>query len=332
MSGLSARVEGGLGRVTLARPATLNALDAEMAAALAAALETWAADPAVRAVLIEGEGPRAFCAGGDIQKLYETGRAGDFGWGQRFWADEYRLNARIARYGKPYVALMHGFVMGGGVGISAHGSHRIVTDSTQVAMPECGIGLVPDVGGSLLLGHAPGRTGEFLGLTGTRMGAADAIFAGFADTYVPEGRLPDLVAALVADPRPDAVIPAFSETPPPGTLAGRQAELAAAWGGDLDAIRAAADAEAVRALDRACPLSLASALAIIRAARGMDRIEDALALEYRFTARCMEHGEFLEGIRAQVIDKDRRPRWQVAATPGRVAAMLAPLGALELRL
>lgn len=330
-AGVRIRREGPVGRITLARPETLNALDHAMALAIDRALAAWEADPDVALVLIEGEGVRAFCAGGDVQRLHETGRAGDLAWGRRFWADEYRLNARIARFPKPYVALMHGFVMGGGVGLSAHGSHRVVTDSTQVAMPECGIGLVPDVGGSFLLARAPGRLGEFLGLTGFRMGPADAILAGFADAYLPADRFAGLAAALVADPRPDAVLARLALPPPAGRLAARRAEIDAAFGrASVAEIRAAADPEAARAMDRASPLSLACALEIIRAARGMDRIEDALALEYRFTARCMAEGEFLEGIRAQVIDKDRAPRWREAPGPEKVAAMLAPLGAGEL--
>ncbi|MEO1612680.1 MAG: enoyl-CoA hydratase/isomerase family protein, partial [Pseudomonadota bacterium] len=173
------RIEGRAGRITLNRPDALNSLTYDMLRAIDAA------------------GDRAFAAGGDIVDLYNTGRAGDFGFGQTFWAYEYWLNARIARYSKPYVAIMHGFVMGGGVGVSALGSHRIVTDGSQVAMPEVGIGLVPDVGGSKILADAPGRCGEYLGMTATRMGPADAIYAGFADTYVPVGQLEAVKAKLV---------------------------------------------------------------------------------------------------------------------------------------
>ena len=160
------RIEGPAGRITLNRPKALNALTYDQANRIEEQLLAWRDDPAVELVMIDAVGERAFCAGGDIQQLYDTGRAGDFAYGRRFWADEYRLNALIWNYPKPYVAFMSGFVMGGGVGISALGSHRIVTDSTQVAMPECGIGLIPDVGGSLLLGCAPGRLGEYLMIPG----------------------------------------------------------------------------------------------------------------------------------------------------------------------
>jgi enoyl-CoA hydratase len=332
VSDIAIRVEGRVGRITLTRPQALNALSWEMALAMEAALDAWAGDPAIAMVLVDAEGDKAFCAGGDLQLLYETGRAGDFGYGRRFWADEYRLNAKIARLPKPYVVLAQGFVMGGGVGIFSHGSHRVVTDSTRVAMPECGIGLVPDVGGSWLLARAPGFLGEFLGLTGTRMGPADALLAGFADAHVPLEGLPGLVRALLANPDPDSVIPAHAVRAPEGSLGPRQAAIDALFAGKLDAIRDGADPETAQALARGCPLSLACALELIRAARGAGRLEDALAAEYRFTFRCMEEGEFLEGIRAAVIDKDRNPVWRIAPSPDKVAAMLAPLDGAELRL
>ena len=185
MADIEIRVEGHAGRITLTRPNSLNALSYDMCRAIDAALAEWQADDAVRLVVIDAEGDKAFCAGGDIQDLYATGRAGDFTYGRQFWADEYRLNARIAEYPKPYIAFMQGFTMGGGVGISCHGSHRIVCETSQIAMPECGIGLVPDVGGSLILARAQGRIGDYLATTAARMGADDAIFAGFADTFVP---------------------------------------------------------------------------------------------------------------------------------------------------
>ena len=197
MSEIWCRKQGRAGRITLQRPKALNALTVGMLEAIEASLDEWLNDDEVDLVMIDAEGDRAFAAGGDIVDLYNTGRAGDFAFGQNFWAFEYRLNAKIHEYPKPYVAFMHGFVMGGGVGVSALGSHRIVTDGTQVAMPEVGIGLVPDVGGSKILADAPGRCGEYLGMTAARMGPADAIYAGFADTYVPEGRLEDLKARLV---------------------------------------------------------------------------------------------------------------------------------------
>ena len=332
------RKEGRTGRITLTRPKALNALSYDMAMAIEAALDDWRDDPEVALVLIDAEGDKAFCAGGDIQQLFDTGRAGDFAFGRRFWADEYRLNAKIAEYPKPYVALMQGFVMGGGVGISCHGSHRVACESTQIAMPECGIGLVPDVGGSLLLAQAPGRTGEYLGTTGTRMGPEDAIYSGFADVYVPQLKWDDLIAALVETGDP-AVIDAATETPPTGNLRGIEAQVAAHFGGErlgdiVNSLRAEDSdfaKQTLKALSRGSPLSMACAVEMVHRLRGPGAdIRRALGLEYRFTYRAMEEGDFLEGIRAAIIDKDRAPHWQHALEglpTTAVSSMLMPLGA-----
>ena len=331
------RKEGRAGRITLTRPKALNALSYDMATAIEAALEDWRSDDDVAVILVDATGDKAFCAGGDIQQLYDTGRAGDYGFGRRFWADEYRLNARIARYPKPYVALMQGFVMGGGVGISCHGSHRVTCESTQIAMPECGIGLVPDVGGSLILARAPGRLGEYLGTTGSRMGPDDAIHAGFADVYVPELKWDALTAALVETGDP-AVIAAHAETPPPGALRALGPQIDRHFGGEtlhdiLNALRAEDSdfaRDTLKLLSRNSPLSMACAIEMIHRLRGpVVDITRALGLEYRFTYRAMEQGDFLEGIRAAIIDKDRKPNWKhgLDSLPGvAVAQMLQPLG------
>lgn len=338
MADVSIRVEGRAGRITLTRPQALNALSHAMAQAIDAALAGWADDPAVDLVLIDGAGDRAFCAGGDIVETWRAGKAGDFDNGRRFWADEYRMNARIATYPKPYVALMHGFTMGGGVGVSGHGSHRIVGETTQVAMPECTIGLIPDVGGTHLLSRAPGRLGEYLGLTSARMGPGDAIHAGFADSFVPEADWPDLVAALIETGDP-GVIPAHP--PPASPLAARQADIDDAFeGADLSSIVARLEAsdwghETLKGLRRNSPLSMAATLELVRAARRCPGIGKALAREFRFSWRAAEMGDLLEGIRAQVIDKDRNPTWRDdldRVRPEDVAAMLAPLGDDELPL
>ncbi|MBY8974654.1 enoyl-CoA hydratase/isomerase family protein [Rhodobacteraceae bacterium NNCM2] len=329
------RVEGRAGRITLNRPGALNALTYDMLLEIEKALDAWAGDDTVSLVLIDAAGDKAFAAGGDIVDLYRTGREGDFAYGRRFWADEYRINAKVSRYAKPYVAVMHGFVMGGGVGVSALGSHRIVTDGSQVAMPECGIGLVPDVGGSKLLADAPGHLGEYLGMTSMRMGPGDAIYTGFADCYVPMDRLEALKARLVETGDP-AVIDAFAETPPEAPLAAIQAEVDQIFAADdprdvLDPLAASPSdwaAAALKAIRRNCPISVACTHAMVRNAREMTRIEDALAQEYRFIWRCMEEGEFLEGIRAAVIDKDRKPQWARPRLedigPEDVAHMLSP--------
>jgi len=338
------RAQGRAGRITLNRPRALNALSYDMCLAIDAALRQWCDDPDVALVIIDAAGDRAFCAGGDIQEMYDTGTQGDYAYGRRFWADEYRMNARIARFPKPYVALMQGFTMGGGVGVGCHGSHRIVGDSSQIAMPECGIGLVPDVGGSLLLARAPGNLGAYLALTAARMNADDAIHTGFADVYVPESMWSDLVAELEKTGDPD-VITKYAAPPPAGTLRDAQAEidrlfaaptLAEIW----DAVSTADSAlaqKAAKAISRNSPLSMAVTLQMLHNLRDRNAdIVEALTQEYRFTARSMEHGDFLEGIRAAIIDKDRNPQWRHdapdAVDPNDAAALLAPLGDMELDL
>ena len=329
MSDLSIRKDRRAGRITFTRPQALNALSHEMAVAIHRALDDWRGDDSVALVIIDAEGDRAFCAGGDIAAVYHAGRAGDHAVGQGFFADEYRMNAAIADYEKPVVALMQGFVMGGGVGVGGHAGHRVVGDTTQVAMPESGIGLIPDVGGTWLLSRAPGRIGEYLGLTGARMDAGDAIHAGFADIYLPEAEW-------------DAAKETLAETGDVTRLKGRPApasaladrDLSAFGGRGVDDIMAAleqqGDEGALNPLRRNSPLSMAATLAMVRAARGDQRMQDALSREYRFTRRATAQSDFLEGVRAQIIDKDRTPAWAADAGPAAVDAMLAPLGADEL--
>ncbi len=340
MTGVNLRREGYVGRITLARPEALNALNGAMAEAISSALDAWERDEAVRLVLIDAEGERAFCAGGDIRDVYATGRQGDFGFGRRFFEAEYRLNARIAGYPKPFVALINGFCMGGGVGLACHAGQRVVGESAQIAMPECGIGLVPDVGASHLLGRAPGRLGEYLGLTGERMGPGEAIAAGFADHLVPEADWPALVARLVDTGEPDLVAAAAAPAPPArlSALADRIDDAFSAP--DLAVLTARLEVSdwghgVLRTLARMSPLSMACTLALVRAARTEPGVQAALVREHRFSWRAASDGDLLEGIRAQVIDKDRRPQWRHAMDdldPAEVAAMLAPLGTDELAL
>ncbi len=342
MSEVSIRVEGCAGRITLTRPQALNALSHDMCRRIEGAIDAWRDDPAVRLVILDAEGTRAFCAGGDVAEVYRASLAGEPRLGRDFWREEYRMNAKLAEYPKPIVALMQGFVMGGGVGLGCHVRHRVLGETTRMAMPEAGIGLIPDVGGSLLLARAPGQLGAYLGLTAARMGPGDAVHAGFADTFVPEAAWPDLIAALCATGDP-AGIADHAQPAPDSQMAAIQAEIDQAFAGpDVASILAALEAqsapwavEATAAIRRNSPLSMAATLALLRGYGPGDGIRQALAREYRFTWRASEAGatDFTEGVRAQIIDKDRQPKWR-HSSPGavaeEVAAVLAPLGPQEL--
>ncbi|WP_438990108.1 enoyl-CoA hydratase/isomerase family protein [Lentibacter sp.] len=340
MSDISVRVTGCAGRITLTRPKALNAVTYQMVTAIHAALDAWREDASVTRVIIDAEGEKAFSAGGDIAQLYETGKSGDFAFGQTFWRDEYRMNAALHDYPKPVISFLQGFTMGGGMGVGCHGSHRIVGESSQVAMPECGIGLVPDVGGSMILANAPGASGAYLGLAGARMNASDAIYAGFADTYISELKWKELILALENGANL-GLLEAAADTPPEGQLERHQESISAVFEGktlpEIVAALAASDTtfgkDTLKAVLRGAPLAMAATLMMMAQLRGNRDIRAALTLEYRFTARAMEHGDFLEGIRAAIIDKDRSPRWKHAAETidqSAAEAMLAPLGALEL--
>lgn len=333
---ISIRKEGRAGRITLTRQHAMNALTYDMAMAIEKVLLEWREDPDVHLILVDAEGDRAFCAGGDIEDLYEAGKSGDFEFGRKFWRDEYRLNALIAEYEKPYIAMMQGFTMGGGVGISCHGSHRIVCESSQIAMPECAIGLVPDVGGSFLLANAPGHVGEYLGLSGARMNAGDAIFAGFADSFVPQAQWDEVRDRLTSSGDPSVIDPfvSYAET---GALEPQLEKITASFQADsvlgcMALLEEGGDDWAqstVKQIRRGCPLSVACAYELIAMSRKVTSVRAALALELRFTWRSMSHGEFLEGVRAQIIDKDRNPQWKTArledVTEEQVQTMLAPL-------
>ncbi len=338
MSDVLIRTEGCAGRVTLNRPEALNAVTCDMVMAIDAALKGWADDPEIALLVIDAAGDKAFSAGGDIAELYRTGKAGDLAFGRRFWRDEYRMNRRLFHFPKPVVSFLQGFTMGGGVGVGCHASHRIVDDSARIAMPECGVGLVPDVGGSLILARAPGRLGAYLGTTGFRMGPGDAIHAGFADHYIPRDKWEALKAGLCAQGDPTAVERA-ADPAPDSPLAREQGMIDHHFGGarfgdilrSLRSERGEDTAAILMAFDRNAPLSMACTVEMMHRLRGgATTIEAALDLEYRFTWRAMEHGDFLEGIRAAIIDKDRSPTWRhrlEAVPPIAVSQMLRPLGA-----
>ena len=324
MTDLTIRIDRHAGRITLTRPQALNALTHDMVLAIEAALDAWRADPAVRLVIFDAVGERAFCSGGDVAAACRAAQAGDHEAVRRFFADEYHMNARIANFPKPVVAFMQGYVLGGGVGVGGHASTRIVGATSRVAMPETAIGLIPDVGGSWLLARAPGRAGEYLGLTGARMGPGDAIFAGFADHFIPEAEWPALIEAMARTGEPG---PLPRHAPPPAPLAGMDLSL---YGRDLATIEARATGDAAEALSRASPLSKRATLALIRASRADRRIEQSLSREYRFAHRATEQGDFIEGVRAQLLDRDRKPVWHAPSGPDAVERMLAPLGPREL--
>jgi enoyl-CoA hydratase len=329
---------GRIGHVLLNRPKALNALTHDMVRRLGAALEEWADDDTVEAVLVSGAGERGLCAGGDIRGIYHDIRDGGRAT-PAFWRDEYRLNARIARYGKPYVALMDGLVMGGGVGISAHGGVRVVTERTRLAMPETGIGLVPDVGGTYLLSRAPGEIGTHLALTGAIIGAGDAIACGLADHFVPAADLPDFQreaaeagvgAALErhARPAPEAALPAQRPWIDVCYAAETLPEIVESL---LDVGESAAK-EAAEQIAGKSPTASRVALSAMRRAALLGSLEEVLDQEYRVSCRALAHPDLEEGIRAQVVDKDRNPAWAPAAPPAEVAAFFAPLGDDELGL
>jgi enoyl-CoA hydratase len=313
---------GSLGWIKLNRPKALNSLTLDMVRQISAALEMFEHDSAISAVMISGEGDRAFCAGGDIRAIYEAGRAGD-PMPLTFWREEYRLNARIAEYPKPYIAVMDGIVMGGGVGIAVHASHRIVTERTAFAMPEAGIGLVPDVGGSWFLPRAPGEFGTYLGLTGIQIGAAAAIFAGVADAFVLVAQIENLIEQLAALPpgaNKDAVshvISRVQHSAPSAPQLEHRLEIDSSFAhGTVQQIIAALDRlgtpfalETLQALATKSPTSLILTLQLLRLGRTSTSLKPCLEREFRVCNGIFHGRDFYEGVRAAVIDKDRNPQW-----------------------
>lgn len=332
MNDLIIRKTGRAGHITLNRPQALNALTYDMCLEMEATLDAWREDADVHLIIIDGAGERAFCSGGDIADMYKSGQTGDLTYGRKFWRDEYRLNAKIANYPKPIVTFLHGFTMGGGVGVGCHTSHRIVCENSQIAMPEVTIGLIPDVGGSLLLANAPGFTGTYLGLTGDRMDAGDAIFAKFADYFIPQNQWDNLKSSLMESGDTSAIA---QQTPPPARLSDWQPAIDAAFNAQtLGAIYANLTdtpplEHARKLMDRNSPLAMGAAIPTIQAARDNGTIEAALEMEYRFTHRAIADSDFIEGIRAAIIDRDRSPKWR-AASADDIQKMTAPLGAATL--
>ncbi len=321
MSDLLIRREGSLGHVTLNRPKALNAITREMVGSIHAALDAWAEDAAIQAVLIDGAGERGLCAGGDISAIYEATLSGSDA-PAHFWREEYGVNALIARYPKPYVAIMDGIVMGGGVGMSAHGSHRIVTERSRIAMPEVGIGFVPDVGGTYLLSRAPGELGTYVGLTASPMNAADAILCGFADLCAPSTQSPALIESLrhaSTAVEVETALQSIHVDAGPSRLAAQRDWIDACFCYDtIEEILAALEAHQVEdarttatLIRRHSPTSLKITLRALREARALPNLERCLELEYRVAVATLANPDLREGIRAAVIDKGT-PQWSPA--------------------
>jgi enoyl-CoA hydratase len=340
---------GAAGVVTLNRPHALNAVTHNMVRLLAAKLGEWAKEPAITRVIVTAGGERAFSAGGDIRALHELGQSGRHVEALRFWREEYTLNTLIKRYPKPYVALIDGIVMGGGVGISIHGSHRVAGDRFQFAMPEVGIGFFPDVGATWFLPRMPGETGTFCALTGERLKAGDAVATGVATHHVPSARWREVLDGLLGTVPVDALLAAFADPAPAGPLGARRAAVDRLFAGDrVEDILGGLDREAISGSEHAgfagataalirakSPTSLKIALAQVRHDTAWS-FADCMRAEFRIVSRVIHGHDFYEGVRAVIIDKDQKPAWQ----PGRLTEVsdseverhFAPLGPTELEL
>ncbi|MEV6273631.1 enoyl-CoA hydratase/isomerase family protein [Nocardia sp. NPDC051832] len=336
----------GLGLITLNRPKAINALNHPMALEILAALRAWATDDEVRTVVVTGAGERGLCAGGDIVAIHRDAKSGAAGADSPtgvFWRDEYILNALIGSYPKPYVVVMDGIVMGGGVGLSGHGSHRIVTERSKIGMPEVGIGFIPDVGGTYLLSRTPGEIGTHVALTTARMTAGDAIAAGFADYYVASENIPALLDTLRTETA-EIAIAKFATAAPESGLVAQQAWIDACYSADtVEEIVARLQADAAPEANQAAadilsksPVALKVTLRSLRTARDLPNLAAVLNEEYRVSIASLSSHDLVEGIRAQVIDKDRDPQWSPATlaevTAAQVEAYFAELGDKELGL
>ncbi|MGE2737776.1 enoyl-CoA hydratase/isomerase family protein [Mycolicibacterium vaccae] len=329
------KVENGIGLITLNRPKAINSLTHPMVTVMAQALQDWERDDAVRAVVVSGAGERGLCAGGDVVAIYHDAKDAGGAASRRFWYEEYLLNAYIGRYPKPYVALMDGITMGGGVGISAHGSVRVVTETTKMAMPEVGIGFIPDVGGTYILGRTPGLLGVHAALTGAPFSGADAIAMGFADHFVPHDDL-DAFTRAVIDDGVDAALAAHAQEPPASPLLAQRDWIDSCYAeetvADIVAALRAHDAEAAgeaaKLIETRSPVALAVTLRAVRQAADLPTLEDVLVQEFRTSCASLRSHDLVEGIRAQLVDKDRNPQWSPASlgdvTAADVDAYFAP--------
>jgi len=345
---LIARREGAVGVIRLNRPKAINAVTLEMFRDVDRALDAFEADPAVAVILLEGAGERGLSAGGDIRALWESSKVkGDLG--KILWREEYILNARIKKFPKPYVSFMDGIVMGGGVGLSAHSRHRVVTDKTKLAMPEVGLGFFPDVGGTWLLSHSPGEIGTYFGLTGQTMNGPDAIHAGFADAVVPSAKLAALREALTkvrpgaTSAEVKALIAGFATGETAGPVAAMEGKIDGWFAHDrMEDIIAALQRDGselalstLKTLSEKSPRGMVVTLKLLRLARTSRSLEECLVREYRAALEVFASDDFREGVRAAVIDKDRSPKWSPPriedVTPEMVVPYFAEIGADELK-
>lgn len=319
--------QSGIGIISLNRPEVLNALSTDMCRDLDQKLAQWENDDAIQAIVIRGEGGKAFCAGGDVRTIVEQGYENNQ-MANEFFATEYKMNARIHHFKKPYIALLDGIVMGGGVGVSIHGSHRIVTEKTLFAMPESAIGLIPDVGGSYFLPRLPGALGKYLGLTGARLKGADVLYAGIGTAYMSSEKLEDLVATLMkeditSDHDVDQIIAHFAEDPGEAPIDEFRDLIDAAFSettmedildhlSDIDHDWAR---ETGAVLGKMSPISLKVIVEQLNRGARME-FDDCMIMEYRIVAAISSYdSDFYEGVRAVLIDKDHSPNW----VPGTMA-------------
>lgn len=313
--------QGSAGLIRLNRPKALNALTLTMVHAMAEALDQWEHDDEVTRIIVDAEGDKAFCAGGDIRSIIELGKQGRIDVAVKFWADEYRLNTRIKTYPKPYIALVDGIVMGGGVGISIHGQYRIAGDRWSFAMPEVGIGLFPDVGGSYALPRLPGETGMWIALTGTRINRDDAIALGLATHAVDSQAMADLKAALIAGEDIETVLARLNLPPQPAPMEAHRALIDDCFAGSsvsdvlarLDHHGDTSDfaRKTAQTIRSKSPTSLAITFRQLRLGAELT-FREAMKMEFRIVSRILDGVDFYEGVRAAVIDKDQSPRWTPA--------------------
>ncbi|MET0337693.1 MAG: enoyl-CoA hydratase/isomerase family protein [Caulobacter sp.] len=335
------RIEGKVGRITLNRPKALHALNLGMCEAMIVALQAWRSDRAVELVLLDHAGERGFCAGGDIRMLADSGAA-DGKAAMAFFHTEYRLNHLLFTYDKPVVAVMDGIVMGGGVGLSMPCAYRIATERTTFAMPETGIGLFPDVGGGWFLPRLPGKTGLWLALTGSRIKAADCLILGIATDYVQSADLEALKSAIIADPADiESLLAQIDADPGHAPLADNLAVLSDTFAmTSVEGIVSALEAQGgewataqLEVLKTKSPQTMKVAFRQLKLGARMDNFADNMAMEYAIGARVVRRHDFLEGVRAVIVDKDGSPKWNPdrldAVTESMLDEIFAPLPADE---